>query len=138
MGRHAGGTAGAQHAQNIERIEPQFQITPSGVQWFDLDVAFASSGGETFSGRGDPTPVLSGQSHTRLKNGKIALIDTGAVEELQEVLLDCAPQQHGQGYRINNKQAGFLEATSQQHGLAGPGARRLARARRASRAAKRN
>jgi SNF2 family DNA or RNA helicase len=37
------------------------------------------------------------------------------VEELQEVLLDCAPQQHAQGYRITSQQAGFLEATLRQH-----------------------
>jgi SNF2 family DNA or RNA helicase len=59
--------------------------------------------------------LLSDQSHTRLKNGKLAIIDTGAVEELQEVLLDCAPQQHAQGYRISNAQAGFLESTLRQH-----------------------
>jgi SNF2 family DNA or RNA helicase len=58
--------------------------------------------------------VLGGQNQTRLKNGKIALIDTGAVEELQEMLLDCAPQQHAAGYRIENTQAGFLEATLNQ------------------------
>ena len=45
----------------------------------------------------------------------MAVIDTGAVEELQEVLLDCAPQQHAQGYRVNSRQAGFLEATLRQH-----------------------
>ncbi|MEK7781882.1 MAG: SNF2-related protein, partial [Verrucomicrobiota bacterium] len=102
--------------KNIERVEPQFQITSSGVQWFDLGVVFAASGGETFSAADIQRLVLSGQSHTRLKNGKMAVIDTGAVEELQEVLLDCAPQQHAQGYRINSKQAGFLEATLRQHG----------------------
>ena len=102
--------------KNIERVEPQFQITSSGVQWFDLGVVFASSGGETFSAADIQRLVLSGQSHTRLKNGKMAVIDTGAVEELQEVLLDCAPEQHAQGYRINSKQAGFLEATLRQHG----------------------
>ena len=101
--------------KNIERVEPQFQITSSGVQWFDLGVVFASSGGETFSAADIQRLVLSGQSHTRLKNGKMAIIDTGAVEELQEVLLDCAPQQHAQGYRIDSKQAGFLEATLRQH-----------------------
>ena len=42
------------------------------------------------------------------------MIDTEAVEEFQEVLRDCAPQQHGEGYRISNQQAGFLEATLQQ------------------------
>jgi superfamily II DNA or RNA helicase len=101
--------------KNLERVEPQFQITSSGVQWFDLGVVFASSGGETFSPADIQRLILSGQSHTRLKNGKTAVIDTGAVEELQEVLLDCAPQQHAQGYRITSQQAGFLEATLRQH-----------------------
>lgn len=101
--------------RNIERVEPQFQITSSGVQWFDLGVVFASSGGETFSAAEIQRLILSGQSHTRLRNGKMAVIDTGAVEELQEVLLDCAPQQHAAGYRISSKQAGFLEATLRQH-----------------------
>ena len=101
-------------AQNLERIEPQFRIS-SGVQWFDLGVVFTSSGGETFAPADIQRLLLSGQSHTRLKNGKLAVIDTGAVEELQEVLLDCAPQQHGEGYRINSAQAGFLEATLQQN-----------------------
>ncbi|HWX21419.1 MAG TPA: SNF2-related protein [Candidatus Binatia bacterium] len=101
--------------KNIERVEPQFQITSSGVQWFDLGVVFASSGGQTFSPADIQRLVLSGQSHTRLQNGKMAVIDTGAVEELQEVLLDCAPQQHAEGYRVNSQQAGFLEATLRQH-----------------------
>ena len=101
--------------KNIERVEPQFQITSSGVQWFDLGVVFASSGGETFSPADIQRLILSGQSHTRLKNGKMAVIDTGAVEELQEVLLDCAPQQHAQGYHMDSRQAGFLEATLRQH-----------------------
>ena len=102
-------------AQNLERIEPQFQISSSGVQWFDLNVSFSSKAGERFSAAEIQRLLLSGQSHTRLKNGKIAIIDTGAVEELQEVLLDCSPQQHAQGYRVPNAQAGFLEATLRQH-----------------------
>src|ERR1035437_6199521 len=101
--------------KNIEWVEPQFQVTSSGMQWFDLGVVFASSGGETFSPADIQRLILTGQSHTRLKSGKMAVIDTGAVEELQEVLLDCAPQQHAQGYRITSQQAGFLEATLRQH-----------------------
>ncbi len=100
--------------QNLERIEPKFQVTSSGVQWFDLGVVFSSTSGETFSAAEIQRLVLSGQSHARLKNGRTAVIDTGAVEELQEVLLDCAPQQHGNGYRLSNAQAGFLESTLQQ------------------------
>jgi superfamily II DNA or RNA helicase len=101
--------------RNIERVEPQFQITSSGVQWFDLGVVFATSSGETFSAAEIQRLILSGQSHLRSKSGKTVVIDTGAVEEMQEVLLDCAPQQHAQGYRMSNTQAGFLEATLRQH-----------------------
>ena len=101
--------------KNLERVEPRFQITSSGVQWFDLGVVFAAAGGETFSAADIQRLILSGQNHTRLKNGRMAVIDTGAVEELQEVLLDCAPQQNAAGYRINHTQAGFLEATLRQH-----------------------
>ena len=97
--------------QNLERIEPQFQITPSGEQWFDLSVAYDAPSGEKFSAADIQRLILSGQSHTRLKNGKFALLDTGAVEDLQEVLLDCAPEQHANGYRLNHLQSGFLDAT---------------------------
>ncbi|MDB6017237.1 MAG: ywqA [Pedosphaera sp.] len=100
--------------QNLERIEPRFQIMPSGEQWFDLNVTYDTKGGERFAAADIQRLLLSGQGHTRLKNGKFALLDTGAVEELQEVLLDCAPQQHAEGYRLNNAQAGFLDATLRQ------------------------
>ena len=101
-------------ARNIERVQPRFHIS-SGLQWFDLGVVFAADGGETFAAADIQRLLLSGQSHTRLKNGKWAVLDTGAVEELQEVLLDCAPRQHAQGYRISNTQAGFLDATLRAH-----------------------
>lgn len=97
--------------QNLERIEPRFEIRSSGMQWFDLGVVFAASGGETFTPAEIQRLLLSGQSHTRLRNGKTAVIDTDAVEELREVLLDCAPQQQAGGYRMESRQAGFLEAT---------------------------
>ena len=29
-------------SEKLERIKPQIQITPSGVQWFDLGVVFPS------------------------------------------------------------------------------------------------
>lgn len=97
--------------QNLEWIEPRLQVTPSGEQWFDLDVSYASRDGERFAAAEIQRLVLAGQGHTRLRNGRIALLDTGAVEELQEVLRDCAPEQHERGYRVRNTQAGFLEAT---------------------------
>ena len=106
--------------EKVERIEPRFEITPSGERWFDLDVAFASQGGEKFPAADIQRLLLSGQSHTRLKNGKFAVIDTGAVEELQEVLLDASPQQHAKGYRIDRAQAAFVQSSIGQWKLKAP------------------
>lgn len=102
--------------QNLERIEPQFSISTSGVRWFDMEVTFASAGGERFSAAEIQRLVLSGQNHHRLKNGRIALIDTELVDELHQVLLDCAPEQREGAYRIDQNQAGFLEASLRRNG----------------------
>jgi superfamily II DNA or RNA helicase len=103
-------------AEKLERVQPRFQITPSGEQWFDLHVSYDTPGGEPLTPSEVQRLLLSGQSHTRLKNGKFALLDTGAVEELQEVLVDCAPRQHAGGYRLDNAQAPFLQETLREQG----------------------
>ncbi len=100
----------------LERIEPRFEITSSGVQWFDFGVAFETRDGQKFAPAEIQRLLLAGQSHVRLRNGRTALIDTGAVEELQQVLLDCAPEQQAGRYRLAQTQAGFLEATLTQLG----------------------
>ena len=46
--------------KNLERVEPQFEITSSGVQWFELGVVFAAGGGETFSAADIQRLILSG------------------------------------------------------------------------------
>ena len=97
--------------RNLEWVEPRYEIASSGEQWFDLNVAYSTKAGEQFSAADIQRLLLSGQSHSRLKNGKFALVDTGAVEELQEVLLDCAPRQHAGSYRLSNLHAGFLESS---------------------------
>lgn len=100
--------------KNFERLEPRFEIRPSGERWFDVQMSLGSADGEKFSAADIQRLILSGNGTTRLKNGRIALIDTGALEEFQEVLRDCAPQQHAHGYRFSNEQAGFLDATLRQ------------------------
>jgi superfamily II DNA or RNA helicase len=101
-------------AKNFERLEPRFEIRPSGERWFDVEMSLASADGEKFSAADIQRLILSSNSTTRLKNGRIALIDTGALEEFNEVLRDCAPQQHAKGYRFSDVQAGFLDATLRQ------------------------
>src|SRR5262245_40399463 len=100
--------------RNFERLEPRFEIRPSGERWFDVEMSLASADGEKFSASDIQRLILSGNGTTRLKNGRIALIDTGALEEFNEVLRDCEPQQHPKGYRFSDVQAGFLDATLRQ------------------------
>ena len=103
---------------NLERVEPKLKIVPSGEHWFDLEVQYAAAGGETFTAA-DIQQLLRGGGR-KLKSGRFALLDTGAVEELQEVLLDCAPDQSGgpvQRYRMSQSQAGFLDASLRDQGM---------------------
>ncbi len=105
---------------NLERITPQLRISSSGEHWFDLEIDYATTGGERFNAA-DIQQLLRGGGSRRLKNGKFALLDSGAVEELQEVLLDCAPDQRpgaaGVAYRISSRQAGFLDAALRDQDL---------------------
>lgn len=96
--------------KNVERIEPKCEVRPagSGEQWFDFGVQFETAGGERFSNADIQTLVRGGRSHTKLRNGKFALLDTGAVEELQEILIDTAPKQEAGGYRFRAEQAAYL------------------------------
>ncbi len=105
--------------KNLERVTPQFRITPSGEQWFDLEVSYGTAGGERFSAAEIQTLLQGGGR--KLKNGKFAIIDSGAVEELQEVILDCAPTQRiggaGTSYRMSSAQAGFLDSALEEQGF---------------------
>jgi superfamily II DNA or RNA helicase len=102
--------------QNLERVEPRFVVSPSGEQWFDLSVSYESSGGERLSAAEVQRLLLSGRGVGRSRSGKFLLLDSGAVEELQEVLLDASPQQQDGAYRLDNAQAGFVDATLRRQG----------------------
>ncbi len=98
-------------ASGLDRVTPRFEVTPSGEQWFDLHISYSTEGGDRLAVSEVQRLLRSGQSHTRLKNGKMALLDMGAVDELHEMLQDCAPEQHAGAYRISKSHAGFLDAS---------------------------
>lgn len=102
--------------QNVERIEPRFEISSSGMQWFDLSVSYEASGGERLPAAEIQRLLLSGRGYTRLRNGRLAILDTESVEELQQVLQDCSPQQREGRFRMAQTQSGFVEATLRDRG----------------------
>ena len=100
--------------RNLEVIEPEFKITGSGEQWFDVSVDFQGTSGQKFNPAEIQRLLRSGQSHMKLPSGKFALMDVEAVDELQQVLVDANPQQHSGGYRLQASQSGFLQSTLAQ------------------------
>ncbi|MCS1409843.1 MAG: RNA polymerase-associated protein RapA [Verrucomicrobia subdivision 3 bacterium] len=102
--------------EHLETVVPRFEVRSSGIEWLDFRVAYASDAGTRFSEAEIQQWLLSGRAHRRLSNGKIAMLDTEAMEEFKEVLRDCAPEQRDGGYRIASVQAGFLDASIQELG----------------------
>lgn len=95
----------------IERISPRIDIQSSGESWFDMTFSLAAPGGERFSSSEIQRLLQTGQNHVRLRSGKIAVFDSQILDEFQNVLLDCNPQQQQPGtYRVNRMHAGYLDA----------------------------
>jgi superfamily II DNA or RNA helicase len=103
--------------RDIERIQPKLEIRSSGENWFDLQIELSSSGGERFSAVEIQRLLQSGQTSTRLKNRKIAVFDPGMLDEFEQALLDCDPQQRQPGlYRIARSHASYLENVAAEQG----------------------
>jgi superfamily II DNA or RNA helicase len=103
--------------RKIERVEPKLQVVGSGENWFELDVAMETAGGERYSGVEIRRLIQSGRSQIKRKDGSIAVFDPLLLNEFDEVLRDCSPEQRQPGrYRIANRQAGFVEAFAEDCG----------------------
>lgn len=103
--------------RNVERIEPRLQVVGSGENWFEMDVALETASGERFAGTEIRRLIQSGRSHLKRKDGSVAVFDPTLLDEFEEVLRDCAPDQSRPGlYRIANRQAGFVQAFAEQSG----------------------
>ncbi len=103
----------------IERITPRVEILRSGEQWFDLQFDLSTGSGERFSASEVQRLLQLGQNHLRLKSGKVAVFNSGLLDDFQSVLRDCNPQQQQPGsYRIHKAHAGYLEAAAAGAGFA--------------------
>lgn len=99
----------------IERVEPIFDIQPSGEDWFSLDIQYRV-GKKTLSADEARQLLQSGRSHTKTREGKLRIMDVGAMRELEETLRDCHPDQSDGRYKLNNASAGFLNRTIEDQG----------------------
>ncbi|RYD66332.1 MAG: hypothetical protein EOP84_31265, partial [Verrucomicrobiaceae bacterium] len=120
-------TVGArfQHVtKEVERVQPQMEVRASGENWFDLQFQLSTDSGENIPMAEIQRLLQAGQTHTRRKNGKIAVFDPGLIEEFQQVLQECNPQQKQPGvYRMDSRHAGYLATVTSERGttVQGPG-----------------
>jgi len=112
----------------LEPVTPTIEIVRSGEDWFELKYSVATGAGEGIP-LGEVQRLLpSGQTQTRLKNGKIAVLNPDALDDFEQVLRDADPRQTQPGvYRINRIQAGYLKNTAEQIGARLTGAVQILR-----------
>ncbi len=117
-------------SDELEAVAPSIEIVRSGEDWFELKYSVASGAGEGIPLAEVQRLLRSGQSQTRLKNGKIAVLNPDALDDFQQVLRDADPRQSQPGiYRLKSIQAAYLANTAEEIGARLTGASQLFHAR---------
>lgn len=109
---------GLEKARNeLEPVAPTIEIVRSGEDWFELRYSVATEAGEGISPAEVQRLLRSGQNQTRLKNGKIAVLNPEALDDFEQMLRDADPRQGQPGiYRLKKIQAGYLTNTAEEIG----------------------
>ncbi|MGI8889263.1 MAG: SNF2-related protein [Chthoniobacterales bacterium] len=106
-----------QASRNLEPVTPTIEIVRSGEDWFELKYSVATATGAGISLTEVQRLLRSGQTQTRLTNGKMAVLDPHALDDFEEVLRDVDPRQHQPGvYRLHKVQAAYLTNTAEEIG----------------------
>ena len=104
-------------SHELEPVAPTVEIVRSGEDWFELKYSVATGAGEGIPLAEVQRLLRSGQTQTRLKNGKIAVLNPDAIDDFEQVLRDADPRQTQPGvYRLNRIQAGYLTNTAEEIG----------------------
>jgi superfamily II DNA or RNA helicase len=97
--------------RDFVRLEPQFSIREQSDGWLDFHIHYTAGREAVFSSADVNRLLQTGRGHVRLKDGKIAVVDSELAADLEEVLRDCDPRQEAGGYRIPHLQREYLEAS---------------------------
>ena len=96
--------------KRCEVIQPEVTVTSSGEDWLAVDVQFKDAGGVPALSLAEVRRMLQhGVSHNRLEDGRIALVPTEAMAELQEVIYDCQADQTSGGLRLDRRFGAYLD-----------------------------
>jgi len=103
--------------QGLEPLVPSVEVVGSGENWFELRYSLGTPDGQMFSATELQRLLRSGQTQTRLRNGRIGVFDADAIGDFEEVLRDCDPKQNQPGlYRIDRAHSSYLADTARDVG----------------------
>jgi superfamily II DNA or RNA helicase len=109
----------AKASSELQPLAPKLEVVGSGEDWFELRYSLGTPDGQLFSAAELQRLLRSGQSKTRLQNGRTAVFDAEAITDFEEVLRDVDPAQTQPGtYRIKKAHADYVTNTAADLGAA--------------------
>ena len=103
--------------QGFEPLAPKIEVIGSGENWFELRYSLGTPDGQMFSAAELQRLLRSGQTQTRLRNGRTGVFDAEAIRDFEEVLRDSDPKQSQPGlYRIDRAHSRYLADTARDVG----------------------
>ena len=103
--------------RDLVRAAPQLHVRGRGENWFEVGVEFAAGGSERIAASEIRRLLRSGQNAVRLRSGKRAVLHEGLLDEFEQVLRDCNPEQRQPGlYRFDQRDAAYLASLGETVG----------------------
>ncbi len=100
-------------AKQVSPVHLAFDFHGAGEDWFDVSLEYESPSGDSFSRQEIQRLLQTGQNHKQLRDGSFAVIDADAIEDLQQTISDCQPDQAQPGtFRIDRRLGAFLRETA--------------------------
>ena len=104
-------------AKQVVAVRPDWEWRESGRDWFSVETRY-QVGGEELPSDQVQRMLRMGSAEHAFGKGKIAVIDSEFIEEVNETLTDSEALQNSPGvFEINAQQAAFLKASARDFGM---------------------
>ncbi len=105
-------------ADQVVAVKPEWEWSDSGRDWFSVETRF-QAGGEELSSDQVQRMLRMGSAEQAFGRGKIAVIDSDFIEEVNETLTDSEATQQAPGvFEVSAQQAAFLKTSARDFGMA--------------------
>lgn len=105
-------------AQQVVAVKPDWEWSDSGRDWFAVETRY-HAGGEELNPEQVQRMLRMGSAEQAFGKGKIAVIDSDYIEEVNETLTDSEATQSKSGvFEVSAQQAAFLKTSARDFGMA--------------------